>query len=228
VLPPQVYETDTPEAHAIRIVDDPRAPAYRKAWDESAYTSPQEILVGVLKSWRRDTTSFASEADLWSLYEARCGLELDEEKAGCLLESAINRHAPFFFWAAHLSKGKLHAFIQRIAEEGKYPAPNMVLQLAHAIGGEVGSGLLDYLANKCKYPSVKHSASRLKKTVMSKDRLKKAHRSTARLGTQTMYIEEMESAEVEQLINELIKLRDKVQVKCIDAFFYGQRLEINN
>lgn len=104
VLPQEVQETNTQAAYPIRIVDDEKAPAYRKVWDESPYTSPQEIVIGILKSYKHNKASFASEADMWTLYEARNTLVLDEEKAECLLESAINRHAPFFFWATHLSK----------------------------------------------------------------------------------------------------------------------------
>jgi hypothetical protein len=68
MLPPEVKECNSTSAHPIRIVDDPNAPAYRKVWDESPYKSPQEIVVGALKSWKHDKTSYASESDMWTLY----------------------------------------------------------------------------------------------------------------------------------------------------------------
>lgn len=84
----EVMESELGGAHPIRVVDDPNAPAYRQVWDESAYQSPQEILVGVLKSWRRDRSSYASESDILELYAHRNSLRLDEVKAECLLECA--------------------------------------------------------------------------------------------------------------------------------------------
>ncbi len=226
MLPPEVKESDLINAVPIRIVDDPNAPAYRKLWDNSPYQSSEEIVIGALKSWRRDKTSYASESDLWTLYVHRKSLHLDEEKAECLLECSINRHAPFFFWAKFLSFDHLHDFIQRIAKEGKHPAPNMVLKLGHAIGGRVGLELLDYVAQNCNYPSVKSVAKTLKKTVESKNRLKKVYGTKVKMETRYIDVERAKRVEIEGLMDEAIKLKNKSEIKRLDALLYGSEIEV--
>lgn len=115
--------------------------------------SPQEIVVGVLKSWKRDKSSCASESDMWALYASRLDLNLDQEKAECLLQSAIYRHAPFLFFAKILRRESLVALIIDHLAVGKYPAPNIAAKLAHAIGGKVGSQVLDTISGHCSYLS---------------------------------------------------------------------------
>lgn len=225
MLPPEIKESDLKNAYPIKIVDDPNAPAYRKVWDESPYQSPQEIVIGALKSWKHDKTSYASESDIWTLYFNRKDVQLDEEKAECLLESAINRHAPFFYWAKLLSFDCLNSFIQRVATKGKYPAPNMVLKLAHAIGGKVGYELIDHVAKNCSYPSVKGVANVLKKTVESKNRLKKVYETKVKIETQPIDVEKVKMADLEKLMDDAIKTKNKTEIKRIDAILYGPELE---
>ncbi|HBE45284.1 MAG TPA: hypothetical protein DDW17_07525 [Deltaproteobacteria bacterium] len=226
MLPPEVKESDIASAFPIRIVDDLNAPAYRRIWDDSPYQTPEEILTGALKSWRRDKTSYASESDLWTLYACRGNLQLDEEKAECLLESSINRHAPFFFWATFLSFDRINDFIHRVATEGKYPAPNMVLKLAHAMGGKVGLQLLDYVGRNCGYPSVKSVVNSLKKTVESKDRLIRVYGAKIRIGTSSVSVENAERADLEKSMDYAIKMKNKTEIKRIDALLYGPELRI--
>ncbi len=130
---------------------------------ESAYQSPQEIVIGVLKSWKRDKSSYAYESDIWAIYASRNSLQLDEEKAECLLQSAIYRHAPFFFFAKLLSRKSLISLIRDQIGVGKYPAPNAAAKLAHAIGGKVGGQLLDHIADHCGYLGTEKAATNLKK-----------------------------------------------------------------
>lgn len=226
MLPPEVKESESTSACPIRIVDDPNAPAYRKEWDESPYQSPEEILIGALKSWRRDKTSYASEPDLWTLYASRNNLHLDDGKAACLLESSINRHAPFFFWAKFLPSKRLHDFIRKIARDGKYPAPNMVLKIAHAIGGTIGFELIDFVAKNCGYSSVKGVANSLKKTIENKNRLKKVYGTKVKIETRTIDIENMKRTDLERLIDDAIKTKNKTEIKRIDALLYGPELEV--
>jgi hypothetical protein len=225
ILSPRVKQSDSQSAYPIRIVNDPTAPAYRKEWDESPYQSPEEIMIGALKSWRRDKTSYASESDLWTLYAARGNLQLDEEKAECLLESSINRYAPFFFWATFLSFARINDFIRRVATEGKYPAPNMVLKLAHAIGGKAGLQLLDYVERKCDYRSVKKAANNLRKTVENNARLLKVYGSKVKLENSSVSIENAERADLEKSMDYAIKMKNKTEVKRIDALLYGPNLQ---
>lgn len=226
MLPPDARESDIASALPIRIVDDPNAPAYRKIWDDSPYQTPEDIITGALKSWRRDKTSYASESDLWTLYTHRKNLQLDEEKAECLLECSINRHAPFFYWAKFMSTDHLHDFIYRVTADGKYPAPNMALKLAHAIGGRVGLELLDYVAQNCNYPSVKSVAKTLKKTVESKNRLKKAYGTKVKIETGYIDVERATRVEIEELMDEAIKLKNKSEIKRLDALLYGSEIEV--
>jgi len=226
MLPPEVKESDLINAFPIRIVDDPNAPAYRKIWDDSPYQTPEEILTGALKSWRRDKTSYASESDLWTLYAHRKNLQLDEEKAECLLEGSINRHTPFFFWAKFLSFDHLHNFMLRIGKEGKYPAPNMSLKLAYAIGGRVGFELIDYIAQNCSYPSVKSVAKTLKKSVESKNRLKKVYGTKVKIEARSIDVEKAKKTDLEKLLNEAVNLKNKTEIKRIDALLYGPELEL--
>ncbi len=225
--PPEFKEYSALNATPIRIVDDPNAPPYRKVWDDSPYQSPEEIIVGALKSWKRDRTSYASESDLWTLYASRNILQLDEEKAECLLESSINRHAPFFFWAKFLSSNNLQKFIQRVAKEGKYPAPNMALKLAHAIGGGIGLELIDHIVKNCTYRSVKNTSNSFKKTIADKSRLKKIYGTKVKIETQSIDIEKAKRATLERLMDDaIIKMKNKTEVKRIDALLYGPELEI--
>jgi hypothetical protein len=194
-------------------------------WDESAYQSPQQIVVGVLKSWKRDRCSYASEADIWELYACRNNLQLDEEKAECLLESAVNRHAPFFFFAQLLSPERLIDFVKRVAASGRYPAPNMAVKLAYAMGGEVGEELLDYIAKNCDYPSIQAMANRLKKTISQGNRIKNLCGTHVRIGTQSIDIGKAKKSDLETLMAEAIKMKNKGAIKHLDAFLYAPNLE---
>jgi len=225
-LPPELVEPDLPDALSIRIVDDSNAPAYRQVWDESAYRSPQEIVVGALKSWRRDKSSYASESDLWTLYAFRNNLQLDEEKAECLLESAINRHAPFFFFAQLLSHHRLIDFIKRVAVSDRYPAPNMLAKLAHAMGGKLGSELLDYLANNSDYQSVQSAVNRLKETILQRNRIKKVYGTNIKLGTQSIEVKKAKTSDLETLMADAINTENKIAIKQLDVLLYAPRLEV--
>ena len=225
MLPPEVKESDLINAFPIRIVDDPNAPAYRKIWDDSPYQTPEEIITGALKSWRRDKTSYASESDLWTLYAYRKNLQLDEEKAECLLESSINRHAPFFYWAKFMSTDHLHEFIYRVAVDGKYPAPNMALKLAHAIGGKTGFELLEHVSKNCSYSSVKNAAKSLKKTVESKNRLKKVYGTKVKIELRIIDVERAKRANLEKLMDDAIQTKNRAEIKHLDVILYGPEIE---
>lgn len=225
-LPPEVIESNLPDTLSIRIVDDLNAPEYRQAWDESAYKSPQEIVIGALKSWRRDKSSYASESDMWTLYGARNNIRLDEEKTECLLESAINRHAPFFFFAQLLSHHRLIDFIKRVAVSDKYPAPNMAVKLAHAMGGKLGSELLDYLANNSDYLSVQSAVNRLKGTVLWRNRIRNLYGTNVTIGTQSIDVKNAKTSDLETLMADAIKNENKTAIKQLDALLYAPRLEV--
>ena len=225
VLPPGVVESELPSVYPIRIVDDLSAPAYRPEWDESAYQSPRQIVVGALKSWKRDRGSYASESDMWTLYAFRNDLQLDEEKAECLLESAINRYAPFFFFAQFLSIQYLIDFVKRVSEKGKYPAPFMVVKLAYVIGGRVASELLDHIEKYCNYLGVQTRVNELKKTVLQRNRIEKIYRTHFRIGKQYINVEKAETSFLEALMATAIKMNNKEAIKNLDAFLYGPILE---
>lgn len=219
-----------PSGHKIRfvapqLIESDSTKAYRKVWDKSPYQEPQEIVIGTLKSWKRDKTSYASESDVWTVYTCRNSIQLDEEKAECLLESAINRHAPFFFFAKSLPHSHLLDFIKQVAVLGKYPAPNMVTKLAHAIGGRVGSELLDYVADNCSYSSTKRAASNLKKTVLKRSRIKKLYGKKVKIGTRAIEVETAKTSDLEGLMGDAISAKDKAAVKQLDALLYGPLLE---
>lgn len=218
-------EPDLRSAQAIRVVDDLSAPAYRQVWDESAYQSPQEIVVGALKSWKRDKSSYASESDMWELYASRNNLQLDKEKTECLLESAINRHAPFFFFAQLLDRQCLIDFMKRVASTGRYPAPNAVVKLAYAMGGRIGSDLLVYIANNCSYPSIQARANRLKKTISKRNRIKILYGTGVRIGIKPVDIGKANKLDLEKLMAEAIKTKSKEAIKHLDAFLYGSKSE---
>ncbi len=218
-------EPDLRSAQPIRVVDDPSAPAYRQVWDESAYQSPQELVVGALKSWKHNRSSYASKSDMWELYACHNDLQLDEEKAECLLESAINRYAPFFFFAQFLSIQHLIDFIKRVSEKGSYPAPFMVLRLAYVMGGRVGGELLDHIEKYCNYLSVKNRANKLKETVLQRNRIENLYRTSFRIGRQFISIGKVETSYLEELMAEAIKMSNKEAIKNLDAFLYGPILE---
>lgn len=225
LLPPEIMESGLSSATPIRIVDDPLAPAYKKIWDDSPYQFPQEIVIGAVKSWRRDKTSYASEADVWTLYSCRNDIKLDKEKAECLLESAINRHAPFFFWARLLPSSALEDFIKRIAKDEKYPAPNMAAKLAYAIGGKIGTELLDYIAINCSYPSVRKTTNGLKKNISHNNRLKMLYGAKVKLETQSIDLGKKGKSDIENILNAAIKENAKSEVRRLDAIFYGIDLQ---
>lgn len=216
---------------SVQLTNDPNAPAYRKEWDESPYESPQEIVIGILKGWKHDKTSYASEADMWTVYKSRESLELDEEKAECLLESAINRHTPFFFWANLLSREQLKTFTQRVVKEGGHPAPNMALKLAHAIGGEFGVSLLDFAINDNKYPSVRSAAATLKKTVEKQDRIRRVYGAKVKIDSESISIDKVSEMELKRLKRFLDDAladtpKNKAEIKKMDALIYAPELEI--
>ena len=219
-------EPDLRSAQPIRIVDDLSAPAYRPAWDESAYQSPQEIVVGVLKSWKRDKNSYASKSDMWELYTHHNDLQLDEEKAKCLLESAINNYVPFFFFAQFLSIQHLIDFIKRVSEKGRYPAPFVAVKLAYVIGGRTGNELLDCIEKDCNYLGVKNTVIKLKKTVLQKNRVGKIYRTHFRIGKQYINAEKAKTSELETLMTDAIKMNNKYAIKQLDAFLYASNLEV--
>ncbi|MBI4722216.1 MAG: ATP-binding protein [Candidatus Stahlbacteria bacterium] len=227
MLPPNVKESELLGAPPTRFGDDPNLPVFRKAWDESPYESPQEIVVGILKSWKHDRTSYASESDMWTLYKSRENLKLDEEKAECLLESAINRYTPFFFWAKLLSTEQLKTFICRVIHEGKYPALNRALKLAHAIGGEIGVYLLDLAATYCGYSSVKCAVTRLKKTVTMQGRIKTVYGTKVKIGLESISIDELPEIELKRFLDDALAdiTKNKVEIKKIDALIYAPGLE---
>lgn len=101
----------------------------------------------------------------------------------------------------------------------------MALKLAHAIGGEAGSELLDYVAKNCKYSGVKNTSHNLNYTIRSKHRLKKVYGTTVKIGTRSIPIEKATNSDLEHLIDDAIKSGDKALVKRLDAFLYGQKLE---
>lgn len=210
-----------PTRHQIQFV------APEKVWDESPYHSPQEIVIGALKSWRHDNTSYASESDIWTIYASRNDIELDQEKAECLLETAINRRAPFFFFAKFLYQQKLVEFIKIVAGNGTYPAPNMVLRLAHAMGGKTGSELLDYIAANSRYLSVKHKAGNLKTTVFDQNRIKALYGAIFKIGTEYIDADSAKTTDLEKLMAEAINSKNKKLVKQLDALLYGPLLETN-
>lgn len=214
-----------PSVKPIKVVDDSSAPAYRQAWDESAYQSPQEIVVGALKSWKRDKSSYASESDMWTLYVHRNDLKLDEEKAECLLESAINRYAPFFFFARLLPSHRLVDFIKRVAVSGKYPAPNMLVKLAYIIGGKLGSELLGYIAENCHYLSVQSIVKKLKETVSQRNRIKNLYGTKVWIEKQSIYVSKAKTSDLEALMANAIKMSDKKAIKHLDALLYAPNLE---
>jgi hypothetical protein len=220
-----VAESNLPIAQPVRIVDDPNAPAYRQVWDESPYKSPQEIVVGALKSWRRDKSSYASESDMWALYAARENLQLDEEKAECLLESAINRHIPFFFFAQLLSIHQLSEFIKRVTVSGKYPAPNMVARLAHAIGGKFGIELLEHIADNCHYLGAQNAAKTLKQTISHGNRIEMKYGRHIRTGGQYIDIKKVKASDLEKIMADAIETEDKAVIKHLDALLYAPKLE---
>ncbi|MBN3032557.1 MAG: ATP-binding protein [Candidatus Saganbacteria bacterium] len=225
VLPPEIKESTAGTAMPIRVVDDPDAPAYKKVWDENAYESPQEMLVGAMKSWKRDKTSFASEADLKALYKARKTLRLDQDKAECLLESSINRHCPFFFWAKQLSRERLFKLIERVAKTGKFPAPSMALKLAYAIGGKMGKELIDFVISECPYPSTKKKARTYLKTLAKKDRLKREVGTQILVGGKYENVAALKAGQIEDLLDGFVAGNDKGNIKHLDALLYGTELE---
>jgi len=210
---------NAPIGHKVQFV------APERIWDESAYQSPQEILVGALKSWRRDKTSYASESDIWTLYSSRTNLQLDEERAECILESAINRHAPFFYFAQFLSHERLDDFIKRVAASGKYPAPNMVAKLAYVFGGRNGRALLSYIAERCNYSSTKRISEKLQKTVSNKNRLSRIYGTKLKTGTQFTDVSKVKLSDLEQMMTNALNENNRTVVKQLDAFLYGRLLE---
>lgn len=219
-----VVESDLPSAQPIRWVEDLSAPAYRKVWDESAYQSPQEIVVGVLKSWKRDKSSYASESDIWAIYTSRKGLQLDEEKAECLLQSAIYRHAPFFFFAKLLPHERLITLIRDQIGIGKYPAPNVAVKLAYALGGKVGSQLLDHIADHCGYLRAERTARKLKATASEPNRIRSLYGSSVKIQTRSFDITKLKTVELEKLMDDAVQANDKAAIKHLDALLYGTEL----
>lgn len=210
-----------PRGHQVQFV------APEKVWDESPYNTPQEIVTGALKSWRHDRTSYASESDIWAIYASHNDIVLDEEKAECLLETAINRHAPFFFFAQVLSQGKLVEFIKRVADNSKYPAPNVALNLAHAMGGEIGGRLLDYVAANSSYLSVKRKAENLKATILDPNRIKRLYGHIFKIGTEYIDTDNAKTKDLERLMADVINSKNKESIKQLDALLYGPLLETN-
>ncbi len=162
---------------------------------------------------------------MWELYASHNNLQLDEGKAECLLESAINRHVPFFFFAQLLAHHQLIDFVKRVAVSSKYPAPNMAVKLAYAMGGRLGRELLDYLANNSDYLSVQSATNRLKATVLRRNRIKNLYGTNITIGTRSIDVKNAKTFDLETLMADAIKDENKTAIKQLDALLYAPRLE---
>ncbi len=102
----------------------------------------------------------------------------------------------------------------------------MVLKLVHAIGGKVGLELIDYVSKNRSYSSVKSAANTLKKTIENKNRLKKVYGTKVKIETHAIDVEKAKRADLEKLMDDAIKTKNKTEIKRIDALLYGLELEV--
>jgi len=222
----KVNNTDTPIPIPAKIIetDDNNIPVYR--WDDTAYQTTDEILTGVLKSWKHDRNSYASNSDIVTIYAARKSLKIDEEKAECLLDCSINRGAPFFYFASFLSIERLVSFIKITCVSGKHPSPLMVIQLSHAIGGHLGDELLDYIIDNCEYSGAKSTAKRRKDTVNKPNRLNFVYSlSTIKIAQKTYNTEGLTVSSLESLLERAINNNDRASIKKIDCILYAPLID---
>jgi len=222
----KLNKTDTliPIPAKIIETDDTDIPVYR--WDDTAYQTTNEILTGVLKSWRHDKNSHASNSDIMTIYTARKTLKIDEEKAECLLDCSINRGAPFFYFASFLSIERLEAFIKTTCVSGIHPSPLMVVQLSHAIGGHLGDELLDYIIDNCEYRGAKNTAKRRKDTVNNPNRLRFVYSlSTIIIAQKTYNTESLTVSSLESLLEHAIENNERTATKKMDCILYAPLID---
>lgn len=222
----KVNNTDTPVPIPAKIIatDDTNIPIYR--WDDTAYQTPDEILTGVLKSWKHDKTSYASHSDIMTIYTNRKSLKLDEEKSECLLDCSINRFAPFFYFASFLSIERLKSFIKNTCVSGKHPSPPVVVQLSHAIGGHLGDELLDYIIEHCEYLGTKNAANNRKDTVHNPNRLRIVYSiGFIKFSQKTYNTENLTPSFLESLLKLAIENNDHASIKKIDCILYAPLID---
>jgi hypothetical protein len=205
-----------------KISYSPPTPVYKKVWDDSPYSSSNEMLIGALKSWRSNHNSYISECDIWELYKSRNELSLDEEIAECLLESAVNRYAPVFYFAKHLSEEKLREFIKRVVKEAIYPAPNSLLKIAYIMDGSTGSTIINYIAENCMYPSIRRQIVSLKqnKRMDVNSRIAKYFNKNIKIGGNIIDISCIEHKELENILDSM-SIDEHNNIKVLDAYIYG-------
>lgn len=231
VLPKGLRATDDPDAFAVRVTDDPSAPAVRGIVGHGEYQSTNEELAGVIRDLANDPEAYAAEAQLRRFFQQRKNLTSTQEALRALLVCSMYRHCPPYYWALHLGRTGAAEVCQNEVKKDRYPAINVTVRIAFALGGKRGKTILESIKAHSQYRSAVTLSDRLLPLLGSESRVWHEYGSTFiymhdQTGRQSHRLDKDRVQSIEPLLELALKdKRNRDAVKRLDALVYGSLLE---
>jgi hypothetical protein len=231
VLPKDMRATDDSDAFAVRVTDDPSAPAVRGIVGHGEYQSTNEELAGVIRDLATDSEAYAAEAQLRRFYQHRKNLTSTPEALRALLVCSMYRHCPPYYWALHLGRTGAAEVCEHEVKRDRYPAINVTVRIAFALGGKRGKTILERIKGRSHYRSAVTLSERLLPLIGTESRVWHEY------GSQYIHIHDQTGRQSHRLdmdriqsIEALLELglkdkRNRDAVKKLDALVYGSLLE---
>lgn len=232
---------------AIRLSNNPDAPAFQLTTDSSApklpyqaptstdpYTSVQEEFVGALRAWKTNPDAYVPKSELWDFYRARLSLDLNREGLQCLLVSSMHQNGPYHYWASRLGREEVHRILKAEVEKDQFPGIQGAARLAFAVGMSQGEDILDAIGKRSQYSSARDQAKRLREAMAQGYTPWKEYRSPAATSIQyggeklefNIYDLRDDEAAINELITKLVDFgkKGRAAAKRLDALFFGSKL----
>ncbi|MCH8852732.1 MAG: ATP-binding protein [Planctomycetes bacterium] len=231
VLPKGMRATDDPNAFAVRVTDDPSAPAVRGIVEHGEYQSTNEELAGVIRDLATDPEAYAAEAQLRRFYRQRTKVSSTHDALRAMLVCSMYRHCPAYYWALHLGRTGAAEVCQNEVQKDRYPAINVTVRIAFALGGKRGKTILERIKARSQYRSAVTLSDRLLPLVGTESRVWHEYGSTFisihdQTGRQSHRLDSDRVRSIEPLLDLALKdKRNRDAVKRLDALVYGSLLE---
>jgi len=229
--------SDNPDASPVRLSDDPTAPPmpYSRPPEEVEYSSLQAELQAMVLAWRSDNLAYIARSRLRAFYAGRASLDLNQERAKCLLMSAMHHGGPVHYWAHKVGRKGLIELLRGEVPLDLYPRIRSAARLAFAAGLSDGRAIVADIAKKSKFDGARKLATRLLATMDESIPPTAEYRSPSRsahtIGEKTIEIdvatifEHLSDADV---VLTHLALQTDVQsqsrLKQIDAYIYSIKL----
>lgn len=233
----KVSLTADPDAVPVRFTEDPSAPelSFSLPSVEVTYPTLQAELVALVRTWRPDNFAYIPLSRLRVFYAHRNELELNPELLKGLVISALHHQAPSHFWALKLGRESLIPLLWDEVNLDLNPRIRYAARLAYAVGMSDGEQLLEEIAKRSQYNSVRKLARRLLGQLRALPTIHAEYRSPARtthrIGDKNVTIDIStvfhNVDDVESVLSHLVMqpdLRNQTRVKQLDAYFYGTKM----